>query len=114
MIQPASPNMDSDSLGDQDAARGKGSPHTGRKSANNAFSHQQQMSTETSPKRSPANESNLREASLLRRQLLQDDSSDGSDGRRDRSITESVASWRTRRIVPDGSAKPLGDADAGR
>lgn len=52
--------------------------------------------------------------SMLHRQLFQDNFPDEAGGYREASTSESVASQRTNRMIPDRSAKPLGDTTAGR
>lgn len=112
--QPSSPNMDSGASTDGDASPGRRSLHTGRKLANRASSHPSQRSADISPDRTSASASNLLEASMLRRQLHQEDSPEDSGGRKDPSMSESIASHKTKRVIPDRSAKPLGDLIAVR
>ncbi|CAF9926619.1 MAG: hypothetical protein ALECFALPRED_003486 [Alectoria fallacina] len=101
--------MDSGSSADGDAALGRHSFRPGEKLANHASSHQRQMSAGASPDTATAGALHRREALMLRRQLDQDDSPDDSGGRQNPSSSESVASQRSQRIIPDRPAKPLGD-----
>lgn len=103
--------MDPSPSADGVVARGKRLSRSGGKLANHTSSHRQQMSADTSPDRNPATPLNLSEASMLRRQLIQDDSPKDSGGRQDLSTSQVAVSQGAKRMIPDRSAKPLGDPD---
>lgn len=106
--------MDSGSSADEDATRGENLSQRGRKLADHTSRHQRQKSAGVSPNRASASMRNLTDDVMIRRQLHLDDSSDDSGGRKDQIASESVASQSKKRMVPDRSAKPLGDPDVTR
>lgn len=112
--QPPSPEIHSDSSTYRYEALRACFSHSGRQLAKNISSHPREDSPETSPTRTSANALKLLEASLLRRQLQQDDDPDDSDAGEDSPTTEAVAPQRARRLIPDRTAKPLGDPDVVR
>ena len=73
----------------------------------------QPTSRDETPSNFPFSASYLQEMSLRRKQPHQDDSPNHAAGR-DPPTSQSLASQKKRRLVPDRSAKPLGDLDVAR
>lgn len=110
---PPSPDPNRRSSEDESSASRSRSFHTARQSTNGASSLQQPTSADKTPSDHFASASYLREWSLIRRQLQQDDDH-GEAASRDPPTSQSVASQSTKRMVPDRSAKPLGDQNIPR
>lgn len=110
---PPSPDPDSRSSEDGGSASGSRSFRTASKSTRGTSSLQQLASADTRPSDQSASALYLREWSLIRKQLQQDDVPDETAGR-DPPTSQSVASHSTKRMVPDRSTKPLGEQDTAR
>lgn len=110
---PPSPDTSFRASEDEGFASRSRSFHTARQSTSGTSSLQQPASADKIPSNDSTSASYLREWSLIRKQLQQDDSPDASAGR-DPPTSQSVASQRTKRMVPDRSAKPLGEQDTAR
>lgn len=73
----------------------------------------QPKSVDEAPSNYPFSASYLQDMSLRRKQLHQDDSTDDAAGS-DPPTSQNVAPQIIKRLVPDRSAKPLGDPDVAR
>ena len=110
---PSSPDIYVGDSGHIGSTPRSGSFHTARQSTIDASSLQRPTSVDETPSNYPFSASYLQELSLRRKQHHQDDSPDDAASK-DPPTSQSVASHGMKRLVPDRSAKPLGDLDVGR
>ena len=84
--------------------------HTAKQSTISASSPQESTSAEQTPTTQRSNASYVQELSRLRRRPIHGASPDDA-ATRDPPTSQSAASQRTNRIVPDRSSRPLGDPE---
>ena len=107
---PPSPELNPGDSDDAGSTSRTGSFHTARQSTISASSPQQPTSVEETHSTHRSNASYVQELSQLRRRPLRGASPDDAAGR-DPPTSQTADSQRTNRMVPDRSAKPLGDPE---
>ena len=113
LSKPSSPDLDAGDSGHVGSTPQSDTFHTARQSTTSVSSLQGPTSVDESPSNFPFSASYLGEMSSRRKKQHQDDSPDHAAGN-DPPTGQNVASPRTKRLVPDRSAKPLGDPDIAR
>ena len=111
--KPSSPDLDAGDSGHVGSTPRSDTFHTARQSTTSVSSLQGPTSVDETPSNFPFSSSYLGRMSSRHKGQHQDDNPDDAAGS-DPPTSQSVASPRTKRLVPDRSAKPLGDPDVAR
>lgn len=110
---PSSPKVNADDMDDAGFQSRRDSFPTASQAQNDTSNAHRPASVDETPSNYPFSTSYLHDMSLRRKQLNQEDGDEDAAGR-DPPTSRSVASQKTKRMIPDRSAKPLGDPDVSR